>query len=83
MRYGRMLWDNDDRSVTFEQVSFSYNPENTVLDKISFQIESGEHVLIEERTESGKSTILQLIAGYSVLLNTSELNLFMIIVKTF
>ncbi|MFR3138966.1 MAG: ABC transporter ATP-binding protein [Lacrimispora saccharolytica] len=60
---GSRVWDNDNRSVTFEQVSFGYNRENIVLDKVSFQVESGEHILIEGRTGSGKSTILQLIAG--------------------
>ena len=57
------LWDGDG-SVSFEQVSFGYNPENIVLDKVSFQVQPGEHVLIEGRTGSGKSTILQLIAGF-------------------
>lgn len=60
---GSRVWDNDDGSVVFEQVSFGYNPGNTVLDKVSFRAESGEHILIEGRTGSGKSTILQLIAG--------------------
>lgn len=58
-------WDGDG-SVSFEQVSFGYTPENRVLDKVSFQVEPGEHVLIQGRTGSGKSTILQLIAGFYI-----------------
>ena len=59
---GGRAWENDG-SISFEQVSFGYNSENIVLDKVSFQVRPGEHVLIEGRTGSGKSTILQLIAG--------------------
>lgn len=52
-----------DGKIVFENVSFSYEQSNLVLKHVNFSIHSGEKVLIEGRTGSGKSTILQLIAG--------------------
>lgn len=54
----------EDGRIVFEHVRFGYLPDNVVLDDISFAADSGDHVLIEGRTGSGKSTILQLIAGF-------------------
>jgi len=49
--------------VVFEDVSFGYEENRTVLENVNFTVHSGEKVLIEGRTGSGKSTVLQLIAG--------------------
>ncbi len=50
------------KSVIFENVSFSYDPEsNLVLNQISFEILAGERVGIVGTTGSGKSTILDLL----------------------
>lgn len=49
--------------VVFEHVSFGYEENHTVLQNVNFTVHTGEKVLIEGRTGSGKSTILQLIAG--------------------
>ena len=54
----------NDCSVVFDHVSFGYVPENIVLDDVSFSAKTGEHILIEGRTGSGKSTVLQLLAGF-------------------
>lgn len=54
----------EDGRIVFDHVRFGYIPDNIVLDDISFDVNSGDHVLIEGRTGSGKSTILQLIAGF-------------------
>ncbi|MCM1222364.1 MAG: ABC transporter ATP-binding protein/permease, partial [Lachnospiraceae bacterium] len=52
-----------DGDIVFDNVCFGYETNNMVLNNVSFSINSGEKVLIEGRTGSGKSTILQLIAG--------------------
>lgn len=52
-----------DGSVAFAGVSFGYGPDQAVLQNVSFSVRSGEKILLEGRTGSGKSTILQLIAG--------------------
>lgn len=52
-----------DGSIVFDNVYFGYETNNMVLNGASFSIDSGEKILIEGRTGSGKSTILQLIAG--------------------
>lgn len=52
-----------DGDIVFDNVCFGYETNNMVLKNVSFSINSGEKVLVEGRTGSGKSTILQLIAG--------------------
>lgn len=53
-----------DASIRFDHVSFAYIPGEPVLRDVSFRVSSGGHILIEGRTGSGKSTILQLLAGF-------------------
>lgn len=52
-----------DGSIDFNNVSFSYdkNPDNKVVDDISFHIDSGQTVGIIGGTGSSKSTVVQLI----------------------
>lgn len=50
--------------ITFDQVCFSYNQNQPVLQDISFTIHPGETVAIVGRTGSGKSTLLSLIARF-------------------
>ena len=59
-----VLQPSDDKSVVFRDVSFCYHPQEPVLKQVSFEAAGGEHLSIEGRTGSGKSTILQLIAGF-------------------
>jgi ATP-binding cassette subfamily B protein len=47
--------------VQFEQVNFSYNPDNRVLHDISFTLQPGERLGIVGRTGSGKSSISRLL----------------------
>ena len=52
-----------DFSVTFENVSFSYDGKNPVVQNVSFFIPFGKIVGIVGRSGSGKTTLSQLILG--------------------
>ena len=47
--------------ITFKNVNFSYNPDNPVLQDVSFEIQPGEKVALVGYTGSGKTTIINLI----------------------
>ncbi len=47
--------------ITFENVQFSYIPDETVLKGISFEVHSGQTIAIVGATGAGKSTIINLL----------------------
>ena len=47
--------------VIFDNVSFSYRPDEPILRNLSFRIAPGEHVALLGPTGSGKSTIIRLL----------------------
>ena len=49
--------------VEMQNLSFSYNNENNILQNISFAINAGEKVCIKGKDSSGKSTLLRVLAG--------------------
>ena len=49
--------------VEMQNLSFSYNNENNVLQNISLEINAGEKVCIKGKDSSGKSTLLKVLAG--------------------
>ncbi len=51
-------------SVEFRNVTFAYNPAETVLHSISFKIEPGEKVAIVGATGAGKSTLIGLLSRF-------------------
>lgn len=55
--------DNIDK-IEIENVSFSYIPDEPVLNKISFKIIAGETIAIVGRTGSGKTTLINLIIRF-------------------
>jgi len=50
--------------IQFKDVSFQYNYNKKILNKISFNIEPGETVALVGPTGSGKTTIIELIAKF-------------------
>jgi ATP-binding cassette subfamily B protein len=50
--------------VTFENVTFGYNPARPVLHDVSFEAEPGQMVALVGATGSGKSSIISLIARF-------------------
>jgi ABC-type multidrug transport system fused ATPase/permease subunit len=48
-------------SISFEAVSFAYQPANPVLDKVSFNIPAGTRVALMGASGAGKSTIANLL----------------------
>lgn len=51
-------------AIEFDQVVFSYVPENPVLRGISFQTKPGETIAIVGATGAGKSTIINLLSRF-------------------
>jgi ABC-type multidrug transport system fused ATPase/permease subunit len=52
---------NGPLSISLQDVSFSYQPENTVLEHISFELRAGKVLGLLGRTGSGKSTLARLL----------------------
>jgi len=50
--------------IEFKNVSFSYNPDEPVLENISFSVRQGETVAIVGPTGAGKSTIINLLERF-------------------
>jgi len=50
--------------IEFENVNFSYNPNEQILKNVSFKINAGETVAIVGATGSGKTTITSLIGRF-------------------
>ncbi|HEX5049767.1 MAG TPA: ABC transporter ATP-binding protein/permease [Gammaproteobacteria bacterium] len=48
-------------AVTFEHVTFAYDPRRTILDDVSFSVPSGRRVAIVGASGAGKSTISRLL----------------------
>lgn len=49
--------------LSLNNISFSYDRQNKILDQVNFQIEKGEITAILGNSGSGKSTLLNIIAG--------------------
>jgi len=50
--------------IGFDSVSFAYNPEQVILQDVSFEIEAGQVAAFVGPTGGGKSTIINLVARF-------------------
>ncbi len=50
--------------VTFDDVTFSYDPEKVILKNVSFQVEPGQTIALVGPTGAGKSTVVNLISRF-------------------
>ncbi len=50
--------------VTFCDVSFSYTPEQSLLEKVNFQVKAGQRVAIVGPTGCGKTTLINLLMRF-------------------
>lgn len=51
-------------AVTFDDVTFGYTPEVTVLRNVSFQVKPGQTIALVGPTGAGKSTVVNLISRF-------------------
>ena len=51
-------------NIIFNNLTFSYNEEKNILDKINFEVKAKEKIMILGNSGSGKSTILKLLLKY-------------------
>lgn len=51
-------------SITFENVSFSYTPNEKVINNLSFEVKKGEKIAIVGETGAGKTTIVKLLMRF-------------------
>ena len=50
--------------ITFENVSFSYNPNEKIIKNLSFDVKKGEKIAIIGETGAGKTTIVKLLMRF-------------------
>src|SRR6185369_8104397 len=62
--HGAAVLDHVEGRITFEDVSFGYDPAQPVLRGVSFTIEAGQTVALVGRTGAGKTTIAALVARF-------------------
>jgi ATP-binding cassette subfamily B protein len=50
--------------ITFENVSFGYTPDDTIIKDLSFSVKKGEKIAIVGETGAGKTTIVKLLMRF-------------------
>jgi len=61
---GQIEPESNEGKIEFKDVSFRYNPDEPVLENISFTVEPGQTVAIVGLTGTGKSTVINLIERF-------------------
>ena len=61
---GKNIGESLDGSISFKNVNFSYNQNETIINNLSFNIKNGEKIAIVGSTGSGKTTIVNLITRF-------------------
>ena len=54
---------NDIKTINLSNIRFKYNQEKNILDNINFKINEGEFIGLVGKTGSGKTTIIDILAG--------------------
>ncbi len=57
-------YDTKDKPIVVENLSFGYTDDKLIIDDFSFTVEKGDKICIIGKNGNGKSTLLQLIAGF-------------------
>ncbi|NIW25132.1 MAG: ATP-binding cassette domain-containing protein, partial [Gammaproteobacteria bacterium] len=47
--------------LVFDEVRFAYNPDEPVLDGLSFEVQAGERIAIVGATGAGKTSVLSVL----------------------
>jgi ABC-type multidrug transport system fused ATPase/permease subunit len=55
---------NEETAISFENVTFGYNPDTLLFKNLSFEIRPGAKVALVGSSGCGKSTVLKLITGF-------------------
>ncbi len=61
---GKIVKEKLNGKIDFKDVTFSYNEKEIVLNKVTFNVKSGEKVAIVGATGAGKSTIINLLSRF-------------------
>ena len=61
---GKNIGEFLDGNISFKNVNFSYNRNETIINNLSFSIKNGEKIAIVGSTGSGKTTIVNLITRF-------------------
>lgn len=61
---GDKLEENENATVTFNNVQFSYEPENPVISDFTLTVPSGKKVALVGATGSGKTTVVNLLMRF-------------------
>lgn len=56
--------ENVQGNVSFENISFGYNPEKTIINDVSVEVKAGQTVAIVGPTGAGKTTIINLLMRF-------------------
>ncbi|HFI0578587.1 TPA: ABC transporter ATP-binding protein [Streptococcus suis] len=57
-------WGELKRAISFENVSFSYSPDRTLIEQLNIEVKSGQKVAIVGPTGAGKSTMINLLMRF-------------------
>ncbi|HFI0113666.1 TPA: ABC transporter ATP-binding protein [Streptococcus suis] len=57
-------WEELKGAITFENVSFSYSPDRSLIEQLNIDVKSGQKVAIVGPTGAGKSTMINLLMRF-------------------